>query len=79
MLFVIFPLLLLIFISVFNFCPFDYCVSQCVSPWVYPAWDSVLLGLGLFVSFPMFGKFPSIISSNIFLWSFLSLLLLGPV
>ena len=29
--------------------------------------------------FPMLGKFSAIISSNIFLWSFLSLLLLGPV
>ena len=37
MLFVIFPLLLLIL--VFNFCLFDYYVSWCVPPWVYPVWD----------------------------------------
>ena len=34
MLFVIFPF-------VFNFCQFDYYVSRHVSPWVYPAWDSL--------------------------------------
>ena len=28
-------------ISVFNFCQFHYLVSQCVPPWVYPAWDSL--------------------------------------
>ena len=34
------------FIFVFNFCHFDYYVSQCVPPWVYPAWDSLcFLGL----------------------------------
>ena len=27
--------------SVFNFCHFDYSVSWCVFPWVYPAWDSL--------------------------------------
>ena len=27
--------------SVFNFCQFDYYVSQCVPLWVYPAWDSL--------------------------------------
>ena len=26
---------------VFNFCQFDYYVSQCVLPWVYPSWDSL--------------------------------------
>ena len=36
MLFVIFPLLLLIF-YVFNFFQFDYYVSRCFPPWVYPA------------------------------------------
>ena len=39
-LFVIFPLLLSI-IFVFNFCQVDYYVSRRVSPWVYPAWDSL--------------------------------------
>ena len=41
MLFIIFPLLLLIFYLVFNFCQSDYYVSQCVPPWGYPAWDSL--------------------------------------
>ena len=41
MIFVIFPLLLLIFHLFFNFCQFDYCVSQCIPPWVYPFWDSL--------------------------------------
>ena len=26
---------------VFNFCQFDYWVSGCAPPWVYPAWDSL--------------------------------------
>ena len=43
---VVFPLLLLIFFFVFNFCHFNYYVSQCVPPWIYSAWDSVLPGLG---------------------------------
>ena len=34
-----FPLVVFNFISVFNFCQFDFCVSQCVPPWVYPSWD----------------------------------------
>ena len=29
------------FILVFNFCQFDDYVSPCVSPWIYPAWDSL--------------------------------------
>ena len=45
MLFVVFPLLLsIVFLCL---CQFDYCVSWCVSPWVYPAWDSLhFLDLG---------------------------------
>ena len=79
MLFVVFPLLLLI-IFVFNFCPFDYYVSWYVSLWVYPAWDSLrFLDLG--------GYFPShvreVFDYNLFkyfLGSFLSLFsLLGPL
>ena len=27
--------------SVFTFCKFDYYVSWHVSPWLYPAWDSL--------------------------------------
>ena len=41
MLFIIFPLLLLILYLVFNFCQSDYYVSQYVPPWGYPAWDSL--------------------------------------
>ena len=41
MLFVVFPLLLLIFYICLNFCQFDYYVSWCIPPWVYPAWDSL--------------------------------------
>ena len=41
MLFVVFPLLLLMLIFIFNFCPFDYCVSQCVPSWVHPAWNTL--------------------------------------
>ena len=36
-----FPLFFKYFILVFNFCQFDYYVSWCVHPWVYPAWDSL--------------------------------------
>ena len=47
MLFVIFPLFILTFFFVFNFFQFDYYVSRLVSPWVYPAWDSLcFLDLG---------------------------------
>ena len=41
MLFVIFSLLLFKYFIFLNFCQFDYHVSQCVPPWVYPAWDSL--------------------------------------
>ena len=41
MLFVIFPLLRLSFISVFNFYQFDYYMSRCIPPWVCPSWDSL--------------------------------------
>ena len=51
-------------LSVFNFCQFDYCVSRCVPPWVYPAWDSVFPGLGLF-PFPCLGSF-QLLSLQIF-------------
>ena len=40
MLFVIFSLLLFKYFIFLNFCQFDYHVSQCVPPWVYPSWDS---------------------------------------
>ena len=45
-LFVAFPLSLLL-CSSFNFCHFDYQLSQCVPLWVNPAWDSLhFLDLG---------------------------------
>ena len=50
--------LYLIFDSLIN-------VSWCVSPWIYPLWDSLHF-LGLTISFPLLGKFSTIISSNIF-------------
>ena len=36
-----FSLVALNILSVFNLCQFDYCVSWCVPPRVYPAWDSL--------------------------------------
>ena len=66
MLFVVFPLLLLIF-YLFNFCWFDYCVSQCFPTWVYPSWESLhFLGLIDLISFLMFRKFSAIVFSNIY-------------
>ena len=87
MLFVIFPLLLLIFYLFnscqfnffFNFCRFDYYVSWCVPPWVYPAWDSASW-TWLITSFSMLGKFSASMSSNIFSGPLsLSRLMLGPL
>ena len=61
------------------FCEFDYYVSWCVIPLVYPAWDSLCF-LDLVISLPMLGKFSAIISSNIFLGLLsLSCLFLGPL
>ena len=36
-----FSLVAFTILPVFNFCQFDYYVSQCAPPWVYPAWDSL--------------------------------------
>ena len=52
-------------LSVFHFCQFDYYVSWCVPPWAHPSWETPCF-LDLTISFPMFGKFSAIISSNIF-------------
>ena len=41
MLFVVFPLLFLIFYLCLYFRQFDYFVSWYVPPWVHPTWDSV--------------------------------------
>ena len=43
----------------------------CVSPWVYPVWDSLHL-LDLIISFSMLGKFSTITSSKIFSYPFFS-------
>ena len=40
-------------------------MSLCVSPWVYPLWGSLHF-LELTISFPMLGKFSTIISSKYF-------------
>ena len=59
-----FPCCFQYYISDFNFCQFDYYVSRCIPPWVYPSWDSLCFLLT--ISFPMFRTFSAIISSNIF-------------
>ena len=64
-----FPLLLLIFFIVFNFCQFDPYLSWCVSLQNYSQWDSLRF-LNL-VDFPMLKKFLTIRFSNIFLRPFL--------
>ena len=69
MLFVVFPLLLLIFYICLNFCQFDYYVSWCIPPWVYPAWDFVLPGLGLFPFWEVFSYYLFIYSLRSFLAS----------
>ena len=70
MLFVIFPLLLLNFplLSSIFVCLVTVCLGVFFLGFILPG--SLLLGLGLFVSFSMFGKFSAIISSNIFLGPF---------
>ena len=40
-------------------------MSWHVSPWIYPVWDSLHF-LNLTISFPILGKFSTIVSSNIF-------------
>ena len=65
MIFVAFPLLLLIFFLVFNLCQFDKCVLGCFSL------DLSCVGLCDFwtwvaISFPVLTKFLTIISSNTF-------------
>ena len=45
-------------------------MSWGVSPWVYPVWDSLGFLDLVIISFPILGKFSTIISSNISSWSF---------
>ena len=52
-----FSLVALNILSVFNLCKFDQCVSWCVPPCIYPAWDSELPGLGWLFTFPCLGSF----------------------
>ena len=54
----------------FTFCEFYYCIFCCVTPLVYPAWDSLPSWAWAIVSFPTLRKFSAIISLNIFLGTF---------
>ena len=61
-----FPLLLLIFFFILNFCQFDYHSLMCSSLGL-SAWDSLLLlGLGWLFPFPCWWSFQQYFSSNIF-------------
>ena len=55
------------------FCQFDYCVSHCVPPWIYPSWDSLcfLNLVDYFLSH--IREFFSYYRFKYFLWSILSL------
>ena len=56
--------LCLMFVNLINMC------LGGVSPWVYPVWDSLdFFDLSDYF-LPVLGKFSTIISSNIFSWSF---------
>ena len=41
-----------------------------ILPWIYPVWDSLGFWTWLAISFPILGKFSTIISLSIFLWPF---------
>ena len=45
-------------------------MSWCVSPWVYPVWDSLCLLALIDISFSALGKFSTIMFSNIFSYHF---------
>ena len=65
--------LCLVFVSLIMY------VSWCVSPWIYPAWDSLcLLDLIDYFLFHV-GGFSSIISSKLFSYPLFFSLLLGPL
>ena len=57
----------------FNLYQFDYCVSLCVPPWIYSAWDSLCFLDWVTISFPTLGTFSANYLFKYFLWSFLSL------
>ena len=60
----------------FNFCPFDYYVSQCVPPWVYPMKEVSLCFPDLVDYFLSYRKVRKVFSSYLlkyFLSSFFSL------
>ena len=63
-----FPLVALIFFFFLN-SQFDYYVSQRVPPFVSPFWESLYFWTWMTVSF-LIGRFPPLISSNIFLGPF---------
>ena len=70
-LFVVFPLLLLIFaLCVLLICVLGYSELGCFTSEVYPVWDSLGFLDLVIISFPILGKFSTIISSKIFSWSF---------
>jgi len=64
-----------IFVFIFHFCQFDCYVSWCIHPCIYPAWDSVcfLDLVDYFLSYFREISSLKLISSSIFLRSFLSL------
>ena len=45
-------------------------MSWGVSPWVYPVWTLWVSWTWVAISFPILGKFSTIISSSIFSWPF---------
>ena len=57
----------------FNLDQFDYCVSLCVPPWIYSAWDSLCFLDWVTISFPTLGTFSANYLFKYFLRSFLSL------
>lgn len=69
MLFVTFPLMLLVFSVYLSFCHFDYSASWYVPLWINPLWDSAFWPW-VSLSFPRLGRFSAIISSNIFSGNF---------
>ena len=77
---VVFPLLLLIFVIYFwSLLIWLLCVFGCFSLGLSCFGLSGFLGLGWLISFPILGKFSTIISSSIFSWSFFLLsFLYGP-
>ena len=66
MLFVAFSLLLLISLSIFNCCHFNYSISWCVPFWFTPCGTLYASWTWVTVSFLRLGKFSAIVFSNTF-------------